>query len=164
MLQVSPLRLRRDGAAEHALVHDGLHVDHMRLAMGTSMGAMHTWIWGEMYPDFMDALMPLARAPVEIAGRNRMFRAMVIQAIRNDPEWKNGEYIKPPEQGLVAAQYALWMITSSALQPIRPIPRAKGPMRRWPPCGSAPRAQMPTTCCITSRLHRLQSFAQPGKD
>ncbi len=102
--------------AEYALVHDGLHVDHMRLVMGTSMGAMHTWIWGEMYPDFMDALMPLASAPVEIAGRNRMFRAMVIQAIRNDPEWKNGEYTKPPEQGLVAAQYALWMMTSSALQ------------------------------------------------
>ncbi len=102
--------------AEYALVHDGLHVDHLRLAMGTSMGAMHTWIWGELYPDFMDALMPLASAPVEIAGRNRMFRAMIIQAIRSDPEWKNGEYTKPPEQGLIAAQYALWMMTSSALQ------------------------------------------------
>jgi homoserine O-acetyltransferase/O-succinyltransferase len=102
--------------AEYALVHDGLHVDHLRLVMGTSMGAMHTWLWGEMYPDFMDALMPLASAPVEIAGRNRMFRAMVIQAIRGDPEWKNGEYTRPPEQGLIAAQYALWMMTSSALQ------------------------------------------------
>ena len=102
--------------AEYALVHDGLHVDHLRLVMGTSMGAMHTWLWGEMYPDFMDALMPLASAPVEIAGRNRMFRAMIIQAIREDPEWKNGEYTKPPEQGLIAAQYALWMMTSSALQ------------------------------------------------
>jgi homoserine O-acetyltransferase len=102
--------------AEYALVHDGLRVDHQRLVMGTSMGAMHTWIWGEMYPGFMDALMPLAGAPVEIAGRNRMFRAMIIQAIRGDPEWKNGEYTKPPEQGLMAAQYALWMMTSSALQ------------------------------------------------
>ncbi|HEV2444385.1 MAG TPA: alpha/beta fold hydrolase, partial [Candidatus Sulfopaludibacter sp.] len=102
--------------AEYALVHDGLHVDHLRLVMGTSMGAMHTWVWGEMYPDFMDALMPLASAPVEIAGRNRMFRAMIIQAIRSDPEWKGGEYTKPPEQGLIAAQYALWMMTSSALQ------------------------------------------------
>ena len=102
--------------AEYALVHDGLHVDHLRLVMGTSMGAMHTWVWGYMYPDFMDALMPLASAPVEIAGRNRMFRAMIIQAIRNDPDWKNGEYAKPPENGLIAAQYALWMMTSSALQ------------------------------------------------
>jgi len=102
--------------AEYALVHDGLHVDHLRLVMGTSMGAMHTWVWGYMYPDFMDALMPLASAPVEIAGRNRMFRSMIIQAIRNDPDWKDGEYTKPPANGLIAAEYALWMMTSSALQ------------------------------------------------
>ncbi|MDR3703601.1 MAG: alpha/beta fold hydrolase [Candidatus Sulfopaludibacter sp.] len=102
--------------AEYLLVHDGLHVDHLRLVMGTSMGAMHTWLWGEMYPGFMDALMPLASAPVQIVGRNRMFRSMVIQAIRNDPEWKNGEYTAPPANGLIAAEYALWMMTSSALQ------------------------------------------------
>jgi homoserine O-acetyltransferase len=101
--------------ADYLLVHDGLKVDHLRLAMGTSMGAMHTWVWGEMYPDFMDALMPLASAPVEIAGRNRMFRAMVIGSIRGDPEWKDGEYTSPP-QGLMAAQFALFMMTSSPLQ------------------------------------------------
>jgi len=101
--------------AGYMLVHDGLNVDHLRLVMGTSMGAMHTWVWGEMFPDFMDALMPLASAPVEIAGRNRMFRAMVIDSIRSDPEWKNGEYRSPP-QGLIAAQYALFMMTSSPLQ------------------------------------------------
>jgi len=102
--------------ADYLLVHDGLNVDHLRLVMGTSMGAMHTWVWGEMYPDFMDALMPLASAPVEIAGRNRMFRAMIIQAIRGDPDWNNGEYTKPPVNGLVAAEYALWMMGSSPLQ------------------------------------------------
>jgi len=102
--------------ADYLLIHDGLGVDHLRLAMGTSMGAMHTWVWGEMYPDFMDALMPLASAPVEIVGRNRMFRAMIIQAIRDDPEWNNGEYTKPPLNGLMAAQYALFMMTSSPLQ------------------------------------------------
>jgi len=102
--------------AQYLLVHDGLGVDHLRLVMGTSMGAMHTWVWGEMYPDFMDALMPLASATVEIAGRNRMFRAMIIQAIRNDPAWKNGDYTSPPVNGLIAAQYALWMMTSSPLQ------------------------------------------------
>ena len=101
--------------ADYLLVHDGLKVDHLRLVMGTSMGAMHTWIWGEMYPDFMDALMPLASAPVEIAGRNRMFRAMVIDSIRSDPEWKDGEYTSPPH-GLIAAQFALFMMTSSPLQ------------------------------------------------
>ena len=102
--------------ADYLLIHDGLHVDRLRLVMGTSMGAMHTWVWGETYPDFMDALMPLAAAPVAIAGRNRMFRAMIIQAIRHDPDWKNGEYAKPPANGLIAAQYALWMMSSSPLQ------------------------------------------------
>ena len=102
--------------ADYFLIHDGLHVDHLRLVMGTSMGGMHTWMWGETYPDFMDALMPLASAPVAIAGRNRMFRAMIIQAIRNDQDWKNGEYSKPPVNGLIAAQYALWMMSSSPLQ------------------------------------------------
>ncbi len=101
---------------DYLLLHDGLGVDHLRLAMGTSMGAMHTWVWGELYPGFMDALMPLASGTVEIAGRNRMFRAMIIQAIRNDPDWKNGEYTKPPVNGLIAAQYALWMMTSSPMQ------------------------------------------------
>ncbi len=102
--------------ADHLLLQDGLHVDHLRLVMGTSMGGMHTWLWGEMYPDFMDALMPLASAPVEIVGRNRMFRAMIIQAIRNDPDWKNGEYSSPPLNGLMAAQYSLFMMTSSPMQ------------------------------------------------
>src|SRR6266566_8595668 len=102
--------------ADYLLVHDGLKIDHLRLVMGTSMGAMHTWVWGEMYPDYMDALMPLASAPVAIAGRNRMFRAMILDAIRGDPAWKGGEYHRPPVQGLMAAQYALWMMTSSALQ------------------------------------------------
>ncbi|HXS98050.1 MAG TPA: alpha/beta fold hydrolase [Candidatus Limnocylindrales bacterium] len=102
--------------AEYALVHDGLKVNHLRLVMGTSMGAMHTWLWGEMYPDFMDALMPLASAPVRIVGRNRMFRDMIIQAIKGDPEWQDGNYTKPPANGLIAAQYSLWMMTTSSLQ------------------------------------------------
>jgi homoserine O-acetyltransferase len=102
--------------ADYLLLHDGLQVDHLRLVMGTSMGAMHTWVWGERYPDFMDALMPLASAPVEIAGRNRMFRAMIMQAIRGDPDWNNGEYTRTPIHGLIAAEYSLWMMGSSPLQ------------------------------------------------
>jgi homoserine O-acetyltransferase len=102
--------------ADYALLRDGLHIDHMRLVMGTSMGAMHTWVFGYLYPDFMDALMPLASAPVEIAGRNRMFRAMIMQAIRGDPAWKDGEYKEPPAQGLIAAQYSLWMMGTAPLQ------------------------------------------------
>jgi homoserine O-acetyltransferase len=102
--------------AEQLLVRDGLHVDHLRLVMGTSMGAMHTWVWGYLYPEGMDALMALASAPVEIVGRNRMFRAMIIQAIENDPDWKDGNYTKEPLNGLIAAEYSLWMMTSSPLQ------------------------------------------------
>jgi len=76
------------------------------------MGGMHTWMWGEMYPDFVDALMPLASAPVEIAGRNRIFRRMIVDSIRTDPEWRNGEYTRPP-RGIIAAHHALFMMTSS---------------------------------------------------
>ena len=102
--------------AEALLVREGLQVDHLRLILGTSMGAMHTWVWGYLYPDMMDALMPLASAPVAIAGRNRMFRAMIIQAIQNDPDWKDGNYTKQPISGLIAAEYSLWMMGSSPLQ------------------------------------------------
>jgi homoserine O-acetyltransferase len=102
--------------AQSRLLQEGLKVDHLRLVMGTSMGAMHTWVWGYLYPNAMNALMPLASAPVEIAGRNRVFRAMIIQAIRGDPDWNGGEYTTPPVNGLVAAEYSLWMMTSSPLQ------------------------------------------------
>src|SRR5438270_2710162 len=74
--------------AQHAMLVDGLKVNHLRLALGTSMGAMHCWVWGEMYPDFVDGLVPLASAPTAIAGRNRIMRKMIIDSIRNDPAWK----------------------------------------------------------------------------
>ncbi len=101
--------------ADYRLLTEHLGVKHLRLVMGTSMGAMHTWVWGEMYPDFMDALMPLASAPVEIAGRNRLLRDMIMDAIRSDPDYKNGDY-DHPIHGLRAAQYGLTMMTSSPLQ------------------------------------------------
>ena len=75
--------------AEHAVITKKLNVDHLRLVMGTSMGGMHTWMWGETYPDMMDALMPLASLPIQISGRNRMMRKMMIDAIRTDPEWND---------------------------------------------------------------------------
>ncbi|HEY6953387.1 MAG TPA: alpha/beta fold hydrolase, partial [Bacteroidota bacterium] len=78
--------------AEYQLITHGLGVNHLRLVMGTSMGGMHTWLWGEIHPEFMDALMPLASLPTQISGRNRVWRRMIIDAIRNDPEWKNGDY------------------------------------------------------------------------
>ena len=99
---------------QYRLLTEGLGVNHLRLVMGTSMGGMHTWMWGEMYPDFMDALMPLASLPVQIAGRNRMTRRMVIDSIRNDPEWKMGEYKTQP-RGLTSAIYTLIFMTSAPL-------------------------------------------------
>jgi homoserine O-acetyltransferase len=100
--------------AEHRLVTAGLGVNHLRLVMGTSMGGMHTWLWGERYPDFMDALMPLASVPNQIAGRNRVWRRLVIDAIRNDPEWKNGEYVRQPQSLRTAAQM-LWLVGSNPI-------------------------------------------------
>lgn len=82
--------------AEHRLVVEGLHVNHLRLVMGTSMGGMHTWMWGEEYPDMMDALMPLASLPAPIGGRNRVWRRMISEAIRGDKEWANGDYKVEP--------------------------------------------------------------------
>jgi homoserine O-acetyltransferase len=101
--------------AQYRLLTEGLGVTHLRLVMGTSMGGMHTWVWGEKYPEFMDALMPLASLPVQIAGRNRTMRRMVIDSIRNDPDWNNGEYKSQP-RGLTAAVYTLLFMTSSPLQ------------------------------------------------
>jgi len=88
---------------QHELVMKGLGVDHLRLVLGTSMGCMQSFMWGEDYPDAMDALMPLACLPVQIAGRNRMWRKMVIDGIRQDPDWKNGEYTSEPRAALQIA-------------------------------------------------------------
>ena len=83
--------------ADHELLTKGLGVNHLRIAMGTSMGCMHSWVWGERYPDFVDGLVPLACAPRQIAGRNRMMRTMIMDFIRNDPGYKNGNYtVQPP--------------------------------------------------------------------
>jgi len=101
--------------AEYRVLTEKLKVDHLRLVMGTSMGGMHTWLWGEAYPDFMDALMPLASLPVQIAGRNRMMRRMYMDSIRNDPEWNNGDYTKQP-RGLADAIHILMIMGSSPLQ------------------------------------------------
>ncbi|HLK33824.1 MAG TPA: alpha/beta fold hydrolase [Terriglobales bacterium] len=101
--------------AQHLLLTQGLKVNHMRLVMGTSMGCMHTWIWTETYPDFMDAAMPLACLPVQIAGRNRMMRKMIMDSIRDDPGWMGGEYKQQPA-GMKSAAYVFLFMVSSPLQ------------------------------------------------
>jgi homoserine O-acetyltransferase len=101
--------------AQHQLLVDGLKVNHLRLIIGTSMGCMHAWVWGETYSDFMDAMMPLACLPVQIAGRNRMMRKMAMDAIRQDPAWEHGDYKAPPP-GLKTALDVLLIMGSSPLQ------------------------------------------------
>jgi homoserine O-acetyltransferase len=102
-------------AAHHQLLTEGLGIQHLRLAMGTSMGGMQSWVWGERYPDFMDALMPLASLPVAIVGRNRVWREMVMDAIRGDPEWKGGDYTVEPRAALREAQDLLIIAGSAPL-------------------------------------------------
>jgi homoserine O-acetyltransferase/O-succinyltransferase len=103
-------------AAQHRLLTEGLGVHHLFLVMGTSMGGMHAWVWGETHPGFMDGLVPLASVPTAIAGRNRVMRRMILDAIRGDPAWKGGDYTEPPTRGLTTALNVLLMMTSSPLQ------------------------------------------------
>ncbi|KAH8814893.1 Alpha/Beta hydrolase protein [Xylogone sp. PMI_703] len=102
--------------ADHAMLTQGLGVNHLRLVMGTSMGGMHSWLWPGTYPDFMDAAMPLASLPTQIAGRNRMSRKMIIDAIKTDPEYHDGEYKIQPTQGVKTALYILTWMGSCPLQ------------------------------------------------
>jgi homoserine O-acetyltransferase len=103
-------------AAQYALVTQGLQVDHLRLIMGTSMGCMHTFLWGESHADFVDALMPLACLPVQIAGRNRVWRDLIIDAIRKDPQWNQGEYKEQPLGALRNAAGVLLIAGSAPIQ------------------------------------------------
>jgi homoserine O-acetyltransferase len=98
--------------AQRRLLADGLGVNHLRLVMGTSMGGMHTWLWGELHPEFMDALMPLASLPTQVAGRNRVWRRLIMDAIEHDPAWHGGAYtVQPPS--LRTAEEMLWLMGSN---------------------------------------------------
>jgi homoserine O-acetyltransferase len=108
--------------AEHALVADGLGVDHLALLMGTSMGCMHSWMWAERWPAAMDAVMALACLPVAIAGRNREWRKMVMDAIQQDPEYNGGEYTTQPRSALLGAGHLLALAGSAPLVDQKRIP------------------------------------------
>jgi homoserine O-acetyltransferase len=110
--------------AQYRLLTEGLKVNHLRLVMGTSMGGMHTWLWGEMHPDFMDALMPLASLPTQISGRNRVWRRAIIDAVRDDPDWQNGDYhLQPP--GLRVAAEILYFMGSNPVLRMKEMPTLK---------------------------------------
>lgn len=107
--------------AQYRLLTDGLGVNHARLIMGTSMGGMQTWLWGELHPDFMDALMPLASVPMQISGRNRVWRKLIIDAIRNDPGWENGNYTRQPPS-LRTAEEMTWLVGSNPARRLQAAP------------------------------------------
>ena len=92
-------------AAQHRLVTEGLGIRHVRLVLGNSMGGMHTWIWGVKYPDFMDVLVPMASMPTEMSGRNWILRRLIIDSIRQDPEWKGGDYAAQPKSARTASVF-----------------------------------------------------------
>jgi len=102
--------------AQYRLLTEGLKVNHLRLVMGTSMGGMQSWVWGERHPDFMDALMPLASLPTQISGRNRVWRRTVIDAIRNDPAWNGGDYTTQPPSLRTAAEVTFFMGSNPVLR------------------------------------------------
>jgi len=95
---------------------EGLGVNHLRLVMGTSMGGMHTWLWGEMHPGFMDALMPLASLPTQVSGRNRIWRRIVIDSLRGAPDWQGGDYQTQPYGLKLAAETMYFMGSNPAIQ------------------------------------------------
>jgi homoserine O-acetyltransferase len=108
-------------AATHRLLTEHLGIAHLRLVLGTSMGGMQTWMWGEMHPGFMDGLVPIASQPIGISGRNWIFRRLLIEAIRNDPDWNGGNYEKSPTRWLYAAPAATLMADSALhLQQLAP--------------------------------------------
>lgn len=98
--------------AQYRLLTEKLGVNHLLLVLGTSMGGMHSWMWAERYPHFMDGVVPLASVPTQIAGRNRMMRRLISQSIRTDPEWRGGDYTAQP-RGLFGALEILFIMTSS---------------------------------------------------
>ncbi|MGO9469686.1 MAG: alpha/beta fold hydrolase [Isosphaeraceae bacterium] len=101
--------------AQYRLLTDGLKINHLRLVMGTSMGGMHTWLWGQRYPEFTDALLPLASLPTQISGRNCAWRRLISDAIRNDPGWASGEYRTQPPS-LRTAALMVYLMSSNPVE------------------------------------------------
>lgn len=115
---------------QRRLLHEALGVDHLLLVLGTSMGCMHAWVWGERFPDAMDGLVPLACVPAPIAGRNRMMRRMILDDIRNDPEYAGGDYVHQP-RGLAAALQVLFLMGSAPLVQQRDAPTRDAADSLW---------------------------------
>jgi len=106
---------------QYRLVTEGLGVKHLRLVVGTSMGGMQTWLWAERHPDMMDGAIAVASQPVEISGRNLLWRRVLIEAIRNDPDWKDGNYATPPTRfALIVPIFTIMTDSATHLQEVAP--------------------------------------------
>jgi homoserine O-acetyltransferase len=133
-------------ALQHRVVTEGLGVNHLRLVMGTSMGGMHTWLWAEQFPDFMDAAMPLASVPDQISGRNRVWRKTIIDSIRNDPGYMEGNYTKQPAAVTTSLMISYFM--------------AENPYRRWQQAPTLEAADREVQAYIDSRLPAIDANDQ----
>ena len=118
-------------AAQHALLTKHLGVNRLRLLFGTSMGCMHAFVWGETHVGFAEALMPMACLPTEIAGRNRLWRKMAMDAIRADPAWNGGNYTAQPVQGLRTAQSLLTLAGGAPMRLQADLPTREAVDRYW---------------------------------
>jgi homoserine O-acetyltransferase/O-succinyltransferase len=111
--------------SQHRLLTEGLGIKHLRLVLGSSMGGMHCWMWGGMYPGFMDALVPIASQPIAISGRNWLSRRIAIEAIRNDPDYNGGNYTTKPTHYIRTAPFGALMTESAVrLQEMAPTREA----------------------------------------
>lgn len=119
-----------DMVRSQKLMLDQMGVDHLRLILGTSMGCMESFVWGETYPDFMDALVPLACLPVQIAGRNRMMRYLIIENVKSDPAWKGGSYTEQPKLGVRTAM-ELWMVMGSSPLQMQKAEPTRDEAEKW---------------------------------
>ena len=156
--EIPALQLRRHGLAQYRLVTEGLGIRHLRLVIGNSMGGMHVWQWGSAYPDFMDALVPMASQPTEMSSRNWMMRRMIIDSVRNDPDWKDGNYTTQPKAFRAAAVFFAIATNGGnlALQKARAHPR-EGRQASERPAGGAVqrrRERLPLSVGFVARLQR----------
>jgi homoserine O-acetyltransferase len=126
--------------AQYRLVTEHLGLRRVRLVIGNSMGGMHTWMWAQKYPAFMDIAVPMASLPTEMSGRNWLMRRLIIDSIRNDPEWMNGNYTKQPRSLQFASVY--YGLATSRWKPAAPERRAD-PREGRPAPQSAPERAVP---------------------
>ena len=148
--------------AQYRLLTEGLGIKHLRLVIGNSMGGMHTWIWGEKYPEFMDALVPMASQPTAMAARNWMLRRMMLETIRNDPEYNDGNYTSAAADDEIRHRVLSASRPAAARSPIRSWRRRATRPTRWSTSGSRRRSRPTPTISSTSGNPRTTTIPPPG--